>query len=77
MTKGDRAGWSLTVKIPGCDRPLYMRIMKFLKKFALMLGALFGFTVVVYWFNLDSKVVKLLEKPMTQHYDNMKRDHRL
>ena len=51
--------------------------MEILKKIGIALGAVFGFTVVAYWFNLDSKAVKLLEKPMMKHYDNMKRDHRL
>ena len=39
----------------------------------------FGFLAVaaVYWFNLDTKLVKLLEEPMMRHYDNLKRDHRL
>ena len=34
-------------------------------------------TVPVYWFNLDTKIVKLLEKPMMKHYDSMPRDNRL
>ena len=51
--------------------------MKTLKKFLIVLFSLFGFTVVAYWFNLDTKLVKAIEKPMMNHYDNMKRDHRL
>lgn len=51
--------------------------MKALKKTAAIISALFGFTVIVYWFNLDTKLVKLLEKPMMKHYDNIKRDHKL
>ena len=39
--------------------------------------ALFSLTAVIYWFNLDTKAVKLIEKPMMQHYDNMPRDNRL
>lgn len=42
-----------------------------------VLLVLFLLTVVIYWFNLDTKVVKLLEKPMKKHYDGIKRDHRL
>lgn len=42
-----------------------------------VLLVLFLLTVVIYWFNLDTKVVKLLEKPMKKHYDRIKRDHRL
>ena len=40
----------------------------------------FGFlaiTVPIYWFNLDTKLVKALEKPLTRHYDDLPRDHRL
>ena len=34
-------------------------------------------TQAIYWLNLDTKLVKLLEKPMTAHYDSLPRDHRL
>lgn len=44
--------------------------------FAVTLGFL-AVTVPVYWFNLDTKIVKLLEKPLMKHYDNMPRDNRL
>ena len=44
---------------------------------AIVLAALFVLTALIYWFNLDTKVVKLLEKPMMKHYDNIKRDKRL
>ena len=43
----------------------------------LLLAALFLATVAVYRFNLDTKLVKLIEKPMMRHYDEMERDHRL
>ena len=43
----------------------------------IVLAALFLLTVLIYWFNLDSKLVKALEKPMMKHYDKLKRDHRL
>ena len=43
----------------------------------IVLAALFALVVLIYWFNLDTKIVKLLEKTMTKHYDNLKRDHRL
>ena len=51
--------------------------MKILLVILIVLLALFALTVLIYWFNLDTKLVKLLEKPMTRHYDRMKRDHRL
>jgi flagellar basal body-associated protein FliL len=43
----------------------------------IVLAALFALVVLIYWFNLDTKLVKLLEKPMMKHYDKLKRDHRL
>ena len=43
----------------------------------IVLAALFALVVLIYWFNLDTKLVKLLEKPMMRHYDKLKRDHRL
>ena len=38
---------------------------------------LFALIVSVYWFNLDTKLVKALEKPLRRHYDELPRDHRL
>ena len=43
----------------------------------IVLAALFLLTVLIYWFNLDSKIVKALEKPMMKHYDSLERDHRM
>lgn len=51
--------------------------MKAILIILIILAALFLLTVAIYWFNLDSKAVKALEKPMAKHYDNMKRDHKL
>lgn len=51
--------------------------MKILLIILAVLAALFVLSIVIYWFNLDTKAVKLLEKPMMKHYDNIKRDHRL
>lgn len=51
--------------------------MKALVIILIVLAALFLLTVIIYWFNLDTKAVKALEKPMMKHYDSMKRDHRL
>ena len=51
--------------------------MKIIKILCAITLAFFAVTVPVYWFNLDTKAVKLLEKPMMKHYDNMKRDNRL
>ena len=51
--------------------------MKFLKTALAILLLLFISLAAIYWFNLDTKLVKLLEKPMTRHYDDLPRDHRL
>lgn len=52
-------------------------MLKFIKKLCITAVTLFVAVVCIYWFNLDTKAVKLLEKPLMQHYDNMERDHRL
>lgn len=52
-------------------------MLKLLKKLCMTAVVLFVAVVCIYWFNLDTKLVKLLEKPMMEHYDNMERDHRL
>ncbi len=51
--------------------------MKALKILFGALSAFFALTVVIYWFNLDTKAVKLIEKPLMKHYDKMPRDNRL
>ena len=43
----------------------------------IILAVLFALVVLIYWFNLDTKLVKALEKPMMKHYDALKRDNRL
>jgi len=32
---------------------------------------------LIYYFNLDTKLIYLLQKPMMKHYDNIKRDRKL
>ena len=55
-----------------------MRALKKVIKIVFAVAAAFlAVTVPIYWFNLDTKAVKLLEKPMMKHYDNMPRDNRL
>ena len=51
--------------------------MKALLIIAIVIAAIFVLTLLIYWFNLDTKAVKALEKPMMKHYDNLKRDHKL
>ena len=51
--------------------------MKLLKTALAILLLLFASIVSIYWFNLDTRLVKALEKPMMKHYDNLPRDHKL
>ena len=51
--------------------------MKALKILFGAAAAFFALTAAIYWFNLDTKAVRLIEKPMMKHYDNMPRDSRL
>ena len=51
--------------------------MKVLKCVLFAVLFLLSLAVAIYWFNLDTKLVKALEKPLMRHYDNLPRDHRL
>ena len=51
--------------------------MKILRIVLTVVFFLFSIVVAIYWFNLDTRLVKALEKPMMRHYDNLPRDHRL
>ena len=51
--------------------------MKIIKTASITAFSLFLFTVAAYWINLDTRLVKMLEKPMMKHYNSMPRDHRL
>jgi hypothetical protein len=51
--------------------------MKVIRNIIYALSGFFILTVIIYWFNLDTKAVKLIEKPMMKHYDSMPRDNRL
>ena len=51
--------------------------MKAIKIVLMIMLGFFAVTIPVYWFNLDTKLVKLIEKPMMKHYDSMPRDNRL
>lgn len=51
--------------------------IKILMIAGIVLVAFFLLTFLLYWFNADTKLIKKLEKPMTKHYDNIKRDRRL
>ena len=52
-------------------------MLKALEIILIVLVCLFLLTVIIYWFNLDTKLVKALEKTFTKHYDNMERDKKL
>ncbi len=39
--------------------------------------ALFLITFIIYWFNLDMKLVRKIYDLLQKHYDNMKRDKKL
>ena len=51
--------------------------MKVIRSVLGILLFLFFLIVAVYWFNLDTKLIKMLEKPLMRHYDRLPRDHRL
>lgn len=38
---------------------------------------LFVVTFIIYWFNLDMKLIRVLYDFLQKHYDNMKRDKKL
>lgn len=52
-------------------------MIKVLKKATIALGSAFLATQLIYWCNLDTKLVKALEKPMTKWYDSLERDNRI
>ena len=48
--------------------------------FLIILGvvlALFLITFLIYWFNLDMKLVRVVYDALGKHYDKMKRDKKL
>lgn len=51
--------------------------MKIVLKFFATAFSLFLLTVAIYWFNLDTKVVKFAEPYLTKWYDHLERDKRL
>lgn len=52
-------------------------MLKMLKTLIITAISLFLATVGIYWFNLDTKLVALLQPFMTKHYDSIERDKRL
>ncbi|MBQ8028319.1 MAG: hypothetical protein IJ262_02800 [Clostridia bacterium] len=46
----------------------------------IILGIILGFfvlTFLIYWFNLDMKLIRFVYDLLQKHYDNMKRDKKL
>lgn len=39
--------------------------------------ALFVLTFIIYWFNLDMKLIRVVYDFLQKHYDKMKRDKKL
>lgn len=45
--------------------------------FLAVIVSLFVLTFVIYWFNLDMKLIRFVYDKLQKHYDNMKRDKKL
>ncbi len=48
--------------------------------FLIILGVILAFfliTFIIYWFNLDMKLVRVVYDALGKHYDKMKRDKKL
>ena len=53
------------------------KICSLLKKLVLVLLSLFVVTFVVYFFNLDMKLVRVIYDALGKHYDKQEKDRRL
>ena len=51
--------------------------MKILIILLAAVAAFFLITFGIYWFNLDSKLVRVISPAMTKHYDNLQRDRKI
>lgn len=54
-----------------------MKLCKFLHKLLNILIIFFVVTFIVYWFNLDMKLVRRLYDRLQKHYDDLEKDRRL
>ena len=52
-------------------------IWKILLVIAIVLVALFVVTFIIYWFNLDMKLVRKIYDKLQPHYDNLEKDRKL
>lgn len=44
---------------------------------AIVLVCLFVLTLIIYWFNLDMKLVRKIYDALGKHYDNLEKDRKL
>lgn len=51
--------------------------MKAVSKILAAFLGFFGLTFIIYWFNLDMKLIKKVYFLLQKHYDSMKRDRKL
>jgi len=51
--------------------------MVIIKIILIVLAVFFAVTFGIYWFNLDTKLVKMIWPLFEKHYDKMPRDRRL
>jgi len=54
-----------------------MLFLKILLIILAVLAALFVITFVIYWFNADMKLVRVIYDKLQPHYDNLEKDKRL
>lgn len=52
-------------------------LWKILLIIAIVLVALFVLTFIVYWFNLDMKLVRKIYDKLQPHYDSLEKDRKL
>lgn len=52
-------------------------IWKILLVIAIVLVALFVLTFIIYWFNLDMKLVRKIYDKLQIHYDGLEKDRKL
>ncbi len=50
---------------------------KVLKVAAIVLACFFPLTAVIYWFNLDMKLVRKVYDKLGEHYDSIERERKL
>ncbi len=51
--------------------------LKVLLIIAIVIACLFVLTFIIYWFNADMKLVRVIYEKLQLHYDNLKKDRKL